>query len=203
LTLDQARAARSDVLTPHRKHTILSEAWFRLSSGHEDEEKLEIYRLDAEVRALESVPDGTLIYVKPGELLPTESTSLSEIMTIYLDERILTQLQVNPNGVEARFQRGILHLAIVNDIAQRSSLALIKYENETGILPDESELKDSLFGRLLKVLVKQGQARTGARCTPESLMRELIKSPHLFTARLQAIAGLRVKAEDLFEGDDE
>lgn len=203
LSLDIARDAHPTALVPSKRHSILSEVFFRLASGDEEAEGLDIHRLDNEVRQREHVPADALIYIKPGEASPLESRVLGEVMTIYLDERILNKVRMAPNHVESRLQRALLAQAIMNDVAQQSGVELNRRRAQGRALPTYEELKGSLLGRLLKVVEKKGQAASGPRATTGSLLEEMIDRPHMFHSRIQSIAALRTKADDAFEGNEE
>jgi hypothetical protein len=203
LTLDVSRDAHPTALVPTKRHSVLAEVYFRLSSGDEEAEGLDIHRLDGAVRQTEHVPDNALVYIKPGEANPLESRVLGEVMTIFLDERVLNKIRMAPNHVESRFQRGLLHQAILNDIAQQSVVELHRLRAEGQTRPTYEELKGSLLGRLLKVVEKKGQASTGPRATTETLLEEMVDRPYRFHSRIQSIAALRTKADDAFEGNEE
>jgi hypothetical protein len=203
LTLDNAREAHPSALVPTKRHAVLAEVFFRLSGGEQEAEGLDIHRLDSSVRQSEHVPENALVYIKPGEANPLESVVLGEVMTIYLDERIMNKIRMAPNHVASRLQRGLLHEAILTGIAQQSVVELVRLRAENRPLPSYDELKGTLLGRLLKVVEKKGQASTGPRATTEFLLEEMIDRPYRFTSRIQSIAALRAKADDAFEGSEE
>ena len=145
----------------------------------------------------EKVPDKALIYIKRAEATPLESKVLAEVMTIYVDDRVLSKIQVAPNHPESKLQKALLHEAILNDIALRSLAEL------RGDPPSYDAIKESLLGSLLKVLAKKGQARTGTRQTPDDLMSELFGNPSKFLTRIQAVVSLRNRADEAFEGSEE
>jgi hypothetical protein len=202
ITLDRPRPTDPDSLTPSKRHSILSEADFWVLSLGQQADGLEIHRLNANVRQVENVPGNTLIYIKPLEDSPLDCRTLDEAMTIFLDDRIMSKIEVAPNHVESRLQMSLIKQAILTHVAQRSVADIVRLKNE-GQATSFDDVKSTLLGGVLKSVEKQGQALTGPRASAESLFKEMMDQPHQFAARIQAVAALRTRADETFEGNED
>jgi len=202
LTLVHEREVDPSQLVPHRRHAILAQSTYRVLGPLETSDGLRIHRLDDERRKLKQVPKNTLVFVEQSES-PLECSVLTDSITVYLDSKAMDNLQAMPGRPISDLYRSMIKQAIFTEIALRSVADLSVKRDADGELPPFSEYKNSLLGKLLRMVAQGGAAQTGPRKDAQALYDELGANPGHFLARVQAACRLRERAVNAFEIEDE
>lgn len=197
ITLDVERELPENSLAPRHRHTILSEARFSFISTSTEGSGLEIRRLNDEARASERVPKNSSIYIKRIES-PVTTNRLNDVLVVYVDGRLLDRIMARRGSGASKFHVAQIGVAILTDVVLRSSVELNRHIAEVGSPPSFDELKRTVTGKLIEMLLKKGQA-PGHQDSAEELLDELIETPERSLARVQAVYSLQPQALESLE----
>lgn len=197
ITLDIDRNLPESSLAPRSRHTILSESRFSFVPTSAEGNGLEIRRLNEEVRLTERVPKSASIYIKRIES-PVTTNRLNDVLAVYVDTRLLDRVLARKGSGVAQFHVAQIGVAILTDIVMRSSIELNRQVAEVGSCPRIEELKRTVTGKLIEMLLRKGQA-PGHQETAEQLLDELVERPERALARVQAVYSHQPQALESLE----
>jgi len=197
ITLDIERDLPKNSLAPRYRHTVLSEARFSFVSANTEGSGLEIRRLNEETRITERVPKNSSIYIKRVES-PVTTNRLNDVLVTYVDGRLLDRIMARRGSSASRLHVAQIGVAILSDIVLRSSVELNRQIVTAGAPPKYDDLKRTVTGKLIDMLLKKGQA-PGHQDIAEQLLEELIDRPERSLARVQAIYSLQPQALESLE----
>lgn len=197
ITLDVERDLPENSLAPRHRHTILSEARFSFVSTNTEGSGLEIRRLNEETRVTERVPKNASIYIKRMES-PVTTNRLNDVLVTYVDGRLLDRIMARRGSSASKLHVAQIGVAILSDVVLRSSVELNRQIVEVGAPPNYEDLKRTVTGKLIDMLLKKGQA-PGHQDTAEQLLEELIDRPERSLARVQAVYSYQPQALESLE----
>jgi hypothetical protein len=197
ITLDVDRVIPENSLAPRHRHTILSECRFSFVPSTAEGNGLEIRRLNEESRIAERVPKNSSIYIKRIES-PVSTNRLNDVLAVYVDSRLLDRISARKGSGPARFHIAQIGVAILTDIVLRSSIELNQKIAEVGIPPKLEDLKRTVTGKLIEMLLKKGQA-PGYEENAQQLLDELVERPERTLSRVQAVYSHQPQALESLE----
>lgn len=155
--------------------------------------------LTDEIRKELGLPLDTVRYVEIQPELVVEPATADESVTLYVDERVLSSLNQNPNTPWARSMQRQLFLdvvaAIVRDVSRVDNFPSLTL----------ADIDDSLLLRVIDAAVKSGTKGSSRPTAPEREieMERLREKPAHFLAKLEAACGMASDLRLALGGGDE